>query len=321
MELKDLVSEYFKNINWDIEPENLYSPIDYALQSGGKRLRPVLVLMATKLFGGDVEKAIKPAVAMEIFHNFTLLHDDVMDKADIRRGRPTICNKWDTNTAILSGDAMLIKAYQYLEDVPAEKLLPVLQLFSKTAIEVCEGQQYDGDFETRDNVTIEEYYEMIRLKTAVLLAGCLKMGAILAGASDKDAQAIYDFGIAIGIAFQLRDDYLDCYGDEKSFGKKIGGDILSGKRTFLLIQALKKCNVSQHQTILQLLGNKNIGTSEAKIAIIIDIYTQLGIPDLCNKTINEYYDIALNALNRIDKPENLKKPFIDLAKQLMGRND
>lgn len=321
MELKDLVSEYFKNINWDIEPENLYSPIDYALQSGGKRLRPVLVLMATKLFGGDVEKAIKPAVAMEIFHNFTLLHDDVMDKADIRRGRPTICNKWDTNTAILSGDAMLIKAYQYLEDVPAEKLLPVLQLFSKTAIEVCEGQQYDGDFETRDNVTIEEYYEMIRLKTAVLLAGCLKMGAILAGASDKAAQAIYDFGIAIGIAFQLRDDYLDCYGDEKSFGKKIGGDILSGKRTFLLIQALKKCNVSQHQTILQLLGNKNIGTSEAKIAIIIDIYTQLGIPDLCNKTINEYYDIALNALNRIDKPENLKKPFIDLAKQLMGRND
>lgn len=321
MELKTLVSDYFKSINWNIEPQNLYSPIDYALQSGGKRLRPLLVLMATELFGGEVEKALKPAVAMEIFHNFTLLHDDVMDKADIRRGRPTVCNKWDTNTAILSGDAMLIKAYQYLEEIPADKLLPALQLFSKTAIEVCEGQQYDGDFETRNDVSIEEYFEMIRLKTAVLLAGCLKMGAVLADASDHDAQAIYDFGIAIGIAFQLRDDYLDCYGDEKTFGKKIGGDITTGKRTFLLINALKRCNVSQRQTIMQFLENKNIGTIEEKISIIIDIYTQLGLPELCNQTINEYYQIAIDALDCIDKPASAKQPLIDLAKQLMGRND
>ena len=200
MDIKNYVKNYFEQIDWNQEPKNLYEPIDYALQSGGKRIRPTLVLMAAQLFGGDIEQCIKPAAAMEIFHNFTLLHDDVMDNADVRRGRPTIKAKWDDNTAILSGDAMLIKAYQYLEDVPADKLLAVVKLFSKTALGVCEGQQYDTDFEKREDVTIEEYYEMIRLKTAVLLAGCLKLGAILGGASEEDAQNLYDFGIAIGVS-------------------------------------------------------------------------------------------------------------------------
>lgn len=320
MDIKNFVKTYFEQIDWNLEPKNLYEPIDYALQSGGKRIRPTLVLMAAKLFGGDVEKCIKPAAAMEIFHNFTLLHDDVMDNADVRRGRPTIKAKWDDNTAILSGDAMLIKAYQYLEEVPADKLLPVVKLFSKTALEVCEGQQYDSDFEKREDVTIEEYYEMIRLKTAVLLAGSLKLGAILGGASDEDANNLYDFGIAIGIAFQLRDDYLDCYGDEKTFGKRIGGDILCGKRTFLLIQTLKKCGVSQRQTISQLLKNNSIA-GEEKIATIIDIYTQMEMPQVCTEAMEEYYAKAMASLAKINKADEEKAPFVEFAKQLMGRID
>ena len=320
MDIKNYVKTYFEQIDWNQEPKNLYEPIDYALQSGGKRIRPTLVLMAAQMFGGNIEQCIKPAAAMEIFHNFTLLHDDVMDNADVRRGRPTIKAKWDDNTAILSGDAMLIKAYQYLEEVSADKLLPVLKLFSQTALEVCEGQQYDTDFEKREDVTIEEYYEMIRLKTAVLLAGCLKLGAILGGASEADANNLYDFGIAIGIAFQLRDDYLDCYGDEKTFGKKIGGDILCGKRTFLLIQTLKKCGVSQRQTISQLLNNKTIG-GEEKIATIIDIYTQMEMPRVCNEAMEEYYAKAMDAIAKINKTDEEKAPFIEFAKQLMGRID
>ena len=200
MDIKNYVKTYFEQIDWNQEPKNLYEPIDYALQSGGKRIRPTLVLMAAQLFGGDIEKCIKPAVAMEIFHNFTLLHDDVMDNADVRRGRPTIKAKWDDNTAILSGDAMLIRAYQYLEEVSADKLLAVVKLFSKTALEVCEGQQYDTDFEKREDVTIEEYYEMIRLKTAVLLAGCLKLGAILGGRCSKSLRFWYCDRYCISIA-------------------------------------------------------------------------------------------------------------------------
>ena len=319
-DIKDLVKNYFDNANWNAEPKNLYQPIDYALQSGGKRLRPTLVLMAVRLFGGDINAAIEQAAAMEVFHNFTLLHDDVMDAADVRRSRATVHKKWNDNTAILSGDAMLIKAYQMLETAPADKLLAVLQLFSRTAIEVCEGQQYDSDFEHREDVTLEQYLEMIRLKTAVLLAGCLKMGAILAGASASDTQALYDFGIAIGIAFQLRDDYLDCYGDERTFGKKIGGDILEGKSTFLLIQTLKRCSVSQTQTIRQLLNNNSIGNEE-KIAAIIDIYTNMNMPKVCEEAMNVYYDDALKALSRLSVSEDKRKPFIEFAQSLMGRKD
>lgn len=319
-DIKQLVKDYFEKADWSAEPHNLYAPIDYALQSEGKRLRPMLVLMAVKLFGGDVSAALQQAAAMEVFHNFTLLHDDVMDNADVRRGRPTVHKKWNDNTAILSGDAMLIKAYQMLEQTPADKLQAVLAHFSKTAVEVCEGQQYDSDFEYREDVTIEEYFKMIRLKTAVLLAGCLKMGAILAGASEADTQALYDFGIAIGIAFQLRDDYLDCYGDERTFGKKIGGDILCGKSTFLLIETLKRCSVSQTLTIRQLLKNHTIG-SEEKISAIIDIYTRMDMPRVCEEAMNKYYNQAMEALGRLSVSEEARRPFVEVAHALTGRNE
>ena len=233
----------------------------------------------------------------------------------------TVHKKWDVNTAILSGDAMMIKAYQFLENVPADKLPAALSLFSRTAIEVCEGQQYDVDFERRDDVTIEEYYRMIRLKTAVLLAGSLKLGAILADASADDADALYDFGIAIGIAFQLRDDYLDVYGDERTFGKKIGGDILCGKRTFLLINALKNGSVSQRQTICQLLKNGGI-PAEEKIAAVTAIYDSLDMPKVCADAMEEYYSRAMQALSRItDKDDAEKAPFVEFARSLMGRTE
>lgn len=320
MELHTVISNQFDELDWNIEPKNLYAPIAYTLAAGGKRIRPTLVLMACKLFGGDISKAIKPAIAMEVFHNFTLLHDDVMDNADTRRNRMTVHKKWDVNTAILSGDAMLIKAYQFLENVDADKLPAVLNLFSQTALEVCEGQQYDVDFESREDVSLDEYFTMIRLKTGVLLAACLKLGALLAGAADCDAQAIYDFGIAIGIAFQLRDDYLDVYGNEKTFGKKIGGDIMCGKRTFLLINALKHGSVSQRQTILQLLKNNTIG-SEEKIAAVTDIYNKLNMPEVCSIAMEEYYNKAIDALSSINQSDDAKAPFIELAKKLMGRLD
>lgn len=319
MEISDIIKNYFEGKGWIEEPKNLYEPIDYAMQSGGKRLRPTLVLMAVKLFGGDVERYVETAAAMEVFHNFTLLHDDVMDKADVRRGRPTIHKKWDDNTAILSGDAMLIKAYQMVASkVEDTKLRSVLDLFSKTAIEVCEGQQYDGDFEKRKDVTPEEYFNMIRLKTGVLLAASLKMGALLAGASEEEQRNIYDFGMNVGIAFQIWDDYLDCYGDEKTFGKKIGGDILCGKKTFLLVQSLIKGGASQKQTIRQLINNNNI-LPEEKISAIISIYTQLDMPKLCEEAMDEYFGKAMKSLSLIAKSDEEKAPFIAFAKKLMGR--
>lgn len=320
IDIANIVQNFFKEARWTGEPKNLYDPIDYAMQSGGKRLRPSLVLMAANLFGADVNQLLKSASAMEMFHNFTLLHDDVMDRADVRRGRPTVHKKWDDNTAILSGDAMLVRAYQILEESVDDRLLrPALQLFSQTALEVCEGQQYDGDFEKMGNVTLDEYYKMVRLKTGVLLAACLKMGALLAGADKDDQQNLYDFGINVGIAFQIWDDYLDCYGDEKTFGKKIGGDILCGKRSFLLVNALKEGKPSQVQTIKQLLGATKIA-DEQKITTIIGIYTQLGLPERCKEAMEEYYRKALENLAKVKKPEQDKKVFIHFANNLMGRN-
>jgi len=319
-DIANLVQKYFKEACWTAEPKTLFDPIDYAMQSGGKRLRPTLVLMAAELFGADAQKLLQPAAVMEVFHNFTLLHDDVMDHADVRRGRPTVHKKWDENTAILSGDAMLIKAYQMLEMCVDDKLLrPALRLFSQTAIEVCQGQQYDGDFEHMDDVTLEDYYEMVRLKTGVLLAACLKMGALLAGADDEDQRNLYDFGINIGIAFQVWDDYLDCYGDEKTFGKKIGGDILCGKRSFLLVNALKDGKSSQVQTIKQLLKATKIA-DEQKITAVISIYDQLGLADKCHVAMEEYYKRALESLAKVKKPENEKRVFVKFADSLMGRN-
>ncbi len=320
MDINALIKQYFDELNIVREPKNLYEPIAYALNTGGKRVRPALVLMAAELFGKDAREVLAPAAAMEIFHNFTLLHDDVMDNAETRRNRATVHEKWNNNTAILSGDAMLIEAYKQIVKVPEDKLSQVLELFSQTAIEVCEGQQYDVDFESRFDVEIEEYYTMIRLKTAVLLAACLKLGAILAEASDEDAQAIYDFGIAIGIAFQLKDDYLDTYGDEKTFGKKIGGDIASGKRSFLLVSTLKLCSKSQCQTIKQLLDVENHIRNEEKIIAIVDIYDKLGVSNICQEEMEKYYNQALECLNRINKTEEELATFVNFAKKLMGRN-
>lgn len=321
IDIANIVQQFFKEAKWTGKPSTLYDPIDYAMQSGGKRLRPTLVLMAANLFGGEVDKLLQPASAMEVFHNFTLLHDDVMDNADVRRGRPTVHKKWDDNTAILSGDAMLVRAYQILEQSVEDRMLrPALQLFSQTALEVCEGQQYDADFEqAKDDVTLDEYYKMVRLKTGVLLAACLKMGALLAGADEEDQQNLYEFGINVGIAFQIWDDYLDCYGDEKTFGKKIGGDILCGKRSFLLVNALKDGKPSQVQTIRQLLATTKIA-SEQKIMTIISIYTQLELPERCKEAMEEYYNKALEYLAKVKRPEQEKKIFVQFANNLMGRN-
>ena len=225
-------------LDWSREPKGLYEPIGYALSAGGKRLRPQLAILGARAVGGDAQSVLPAALALEVFHNFTLLHDDVMDKAEVRRGRPTVHVKWNENTAILSGDQMLIEAYKLLAQVPAEKLPRVLELFNKMATEVCEGQQLDVDFEKRDDVTIAEYMEMIRLKTSVLLATALQIGAYIAGGTEQEQQALYDFGINLGLAFQIQDDYLDCFGDPKTFGKAIGGDIREGKKTWLWIKSL-----------------------------------------------------------------------------------
>ena len=238
-EITQHISTEIDQLNWNKEPRELYEPIDYVLSMGGKRIRPALTLMASNLYQDDVQSAINTALGIEVFHNFTLLHDDIMDRADVRRGRPTVHKKWNDNTAILSGDVMQIAAYQLIAKTPAHCLKQVLDLFSQTAAEICEGQQYDVVFENCDIVKADEYLEMIRLKTAVLLGCALKCGALIGGAGEEDAQNLYDFGINIGLAFQLKDDLLDVYGDEATFGKKIGGDILCNKKTYLLIHALK----------------------------------------------------------------------------------
>ncbi len=317
--MQNYIEQQLKNINWNIAPEELYQPIGYALESGGKRIRPTLTLMACELFGGTRNEALPAALAIEVFHNFTLLHDDVMDCADVRRGRPTVHRKWDTNTAILSGDAMMIKAYEFLQQLPSDKLLAVLPIFTETALQVCEGQQYDINFERCEEVSIDNYFEMIRKKTAVLLAAALKIGAIVGGATEIDAQNLYNFGIEIGLAFQLRDDYLDAFGDEKAFGKRIGGDILTGKKTFLLITALHRANSEQRAKIKQTLADHHLPDDE-KIATIKTIYQQLDIPKICEEQVNTNYQQALAALKQISGAKNSLQPFITLAAKLMGRD-
>lgn len=314
------INKQLETLNWDRAPRELYLPIGYALESGGKRIRPALVLMACDLFGGTKDDAMGAALAVEVFHNFTLLHDDIMDNAETRRNRLTVHKKWNANTAILSGDAMMIKSYEFLENTPAHLWTKLFPIFTRTALEVCEGQQYDMNFETCEEVTLDEYFNMIRLKTAVLLGAALQLGAIIGGASDDDAQHLYDFGIAIGIAFQLKDDYLDTFGDEKSFGKRIGGDIVCGKKTFLLINALKQSTNDERLLIQNTLADK-LMPEEQKILTITAVYEKLEIPTLCEKAMSEYYNRALLALTKITGNKNDKQPFMALAQQLMGRTD
>ncbi len=316
--LQALFEGEMEKLNWEINPKNLYAPIKYVLSLGGKRIRPLAALMACDLFCGDATKAIKPALALEVFHNFTLLHDDIMDRAEMRRNQPTVHIKWNDSTAILSGDAMLIKAYQLLEQCDPAYLPKLLKLFSQTAAEVCDGQQYDLDFENRNDVSVEEYIDMIRLKTAVLLAGSLKMGAICGGASETDAQYLYEFGIGVGIAFQLRDDLLDVYGDTRDFGKEIGGDICCNKKTFLLINAILHAEGDDKKELDGWLAKKDFDRTQ-KVEAITRIYDKLQIRTATEEKMRQYYNQAIEALRKVSKSEDEKKNLYQMAERLLNR--
>ena len=296
------IEEALARLTFDQPPRSLFDPITYILSLGGKRIRPALALMACDLFGGKNEDVLQPALGLEVFHNFTLLHDDLMDEADRRRDKPTVHKLWNPNVAILSGDAMLICAYQLVAKANDKA---ILELFSRTALEICAGQQYDMEFESRPDVTEEEYLEMIRLKTAVLLACALKVGAMIGGASTADADALYDYGIHIGLAFQLQDDLLDVYGDPKTFGKNIGGDILCNKKTFLLINALSAASEEQRQVMEDWMARKTYDAQE-KIAAFTNLYNELSIRDLTERRIEDYYRMANEDLARLSiAPETL----------------
>lgn len=300
------------------EPRSLFDPAVYVFSLGGKRLRPILTLMAADLFNKDIENAVNPALAVEIFHNFSLLHDDLMDNADVRRGNATVHKKWSENTAILSGDAMVIEAYKYIVNVPDRYLRKVIDLFSQTATEICQGQQYDMDYEKRMDVAENEYLKMIRLKTAVLIGCSLKLGAIVSDAPEVDVEALYQFGINLGLAFQLKDDLLDVYGDFKTFGKKPGGDILSNKKTMLLIKALENSNDLQKAELDKWLTVQNFNPEE-KINAVKNLYDDLNLRLLVENMVEKYYLASLECLSSINVPDVHKKNLIDLSEQLMHR--
>lgn len=317
-EIQEKIEREIGRLEFDCPPKSLYEPITYILSLGGKRIRPALVLMAYNLYREDVEKAIRPAIGLEVFHNFTLLHDDLMDQADKRRNKPTVHKVWNANTAILSGDAMLIAAYQLIGETAPEHLKEVLDLFTRTALEICGGQQYDMEFESRMDVSEEEYLEMIRLKTAVLLACSLKTGAILGGASREDAENLYRFGINIGLAFQLQDDLLDVYGDTKTFGKNIGGDILCNKKTFLLINALRRAEGEQKAQLEHWIARKDFDAAE-KIAAVTNIYNVLGLKELSEAKMQTYYAEGMKNLAALNVPEERLAVLKEVTSRLMFR--
>lgn len=317
-ELLTMIEEALQQVPYPKQPTGLYEPIAYVLDGGGKRIRPMLTLLGYSLYRDDVERALPAALALETYHNHTLLHDDLMDHAEVRRGRPVVHKKWDENTAILSGDTMLIMAFRHLLAVDMPRPQALWDLFSKSAQEICEGQQYDVNFESRTDVKEEEYLEMIRLKTSVLLACSIKAGALVADAPAADADALYRFAERVGLAFQLQDDYLDVYGDPKVFGKKIGGDILCGKKTFLLIRALTKANPDQHRRLLSLLADQSMA-DEAKIQAVRQLYDDLHIADDCTAAINACYAEAREALEQVALPEAQKAPLWEYAASLLGR--
>ncbi len=299
-------------------PVELYEPIHYSLGIGGKRLRPVLLLLAYNLFKQDVENALPAALAIEVFHNFTLLHDDIMDKADVRRNRPTVHVQFNENAAILSGDAMAFQSYRYLLESKSSRLTDTIDLFTRTAIEVCEGQQFDMDFESRLDVTEAEYLEMIRLKTAVLLACSLKGGTLLAEVSDELANQLYAFGENLGLAFQLQDDLLDTFGDQNIFGKKIGGDILANKKTFLLINALQNASPKKRQELLGWIAQKDFNP-EAKIEGVTLIYLETGVKKIAEQKVDDYFEIALQILADLAIEDVVKQPLRELALKMLTR--
>ena len=317
-QIHELINTELDSINFIAEPKQLYAPIAYTMAQGGKRIRPILCLMSAQLFGQDIENVMYPALGVEIFHNFTLLHDDIMDNAHVRRNKPTVHQKWNANAAILSGDAMMIKAHQFVCQCEAEKLPKAIEIFNSVALGVCEGQQYDMEFETRNDVTVDEYLEMIRLKTALLLAGSLKLGAILANAPEKDADLIYQFGINIGMAFQLQDDYLDSFGNQKTFGKKIGGDIVANKKTFLLLTALQKAESQDKSNLNKWLSVQDADNDE-KIAEVKKTYQKLAVDSESKNKMQAYYDTAINCLLKVDGNQAVKQELIDYASKLMER--
>lgn len=317
-EIQEKVNAYIASLPYERKPKSLYDPIEYVLAAGGKRIRPSFVLMAYNLFHDDVDRILPVATALETYHNYTLLHDDLMDKADMRRGRPTVHKKWDDNTAILSGDTMLVLAYEHLAKCDTKYLKPALDLFTETALEVSEGQQFDMEFETRNDVAEEEYIEMIRLKTSVLLACALKMGAVVAGASDADANALYAFGEKVGLAFQLQDDLLDVYGDPKVFGKAIGGDITSNKKTFMLINAFNRADAGTRAELERWTMATEFDPAE-KIAAVTEIYNRLGIDKLAEQRIKEYFEQSRQHLDELSVSDDRKAVLREYTERMMNR--
>ena len=317
-EVRDLINDFIENLHFEREPRELYAPIRYTLSQSGKRVRPVLFVMAYNMYKECVEEALYPAVAMETYHNYTLIHDDVMDRATIRRGKPTVCAKWGDTAAILSGDTMLVLAYEFFSHVPAEKLPSMLALFTETAKQIGDGQQYDLDFENRDNVPEAEYLEMIRLKTSVLLAASLKLGGMLAGASDADLENLYAYGETMGLAFQLQDDMLDVYADQTLFGKKIGGDICCNKKTFLLITAMNLASEKQLAEMREWIAREEYNADE-KIAFFTNIYNELGVKEICEKRIEALFAKCDEYIKNISVPEDKKENLKNFANTLLNR--
>lgn len=317
-QLLDKVNAYLEKMPYARPPQGLYEPIAYELSLGGKRVRPVLMLMAYNMYKEDVDTILPQAAGLETYHNHTLLHDDLMDRANMRRGKPTVHNLWDENTAILSGDAMLILAYRLMAQCPEGQLSEVLGIFTETTMEICEGQQWDMEFETRMDVRVDEYIEMIRLKTSVLLAAALKIGACLADAPKEDARKLYDFGVKMGLAFQLQDDWLDVYGDPKLFGKNIGGDILCNKKTYMLITALEKADEAQREELERWLGASDF-VPEEKIAAVTALYDAIGVGAWCQEKSDAYYAEGLAVLDEVALPEERKTVLKEFACSLMNR--
>ena len=317
-EILRVVNKGLESLAYDRKPASLYEPIRYVLSLGGKRIRPVLMLLSYNLFKEHPEEILMPALGLETYHNYTLLHDDLMDNADVRRGQPTVHKKWDANTAILSGDSMLVLAYQRVAQCDNAHLAQVLDLFTETALEIGEGQQFDMDFETRNDVEEEEYIEMIRLKTSVLLACALKMGALLGDASQEDADLLYRFGEKIGLAFQLQDDLLDVYGDPKVFGKAIGGDITSNKKTYMLINAVNRANASQRAELMRWIEAKEFDRAE-KVAAVTRLYDEIGIRQLCEEKINCYFEQGKQLLEKVNVPAGRKEVLRQYTNAMMHR--
>lgn len=316
------INRELENVVWTSKPKELYEPINYILSLGGKRIRPILTIMGFNLYQETEKnyKVLKPALSTEVFHNFTLMHDDIMDNASLRRGKETVHEKWNTSTAILSGDAMMVAAYDLLSHVESDLLTDVLKLFNRCALDVCEGQQYDMNFETLDTVSESDYIYMIKLKTAALLGFSLELGARIGGASGTDAALLREFGINIGIGFQLKDDILDVYGDADKFGKKVGGDIIENKKTFLLIKALELAKGDKISTLNKWLSEDN-SDEQAKVHAVTAIYDELGIKELALKEMNTFFDKGFEVLNSLEVSDDKKEPLIELTKYLIDREN